>query len=203
MNALPRVVALLGGVALLVTAVVAGGGASNAGATTTPDYRRALQIVADLRAYPPTDPLICMLGGSSARSSTVSDASWSAQVRRNVGYRVVAVNLGSKERLLTQDRRLVRLLPDVHPIVYIGVNMGRFCRGHADPAIVLPKPSGEPPTLQQRKVVRAQPLSEMRKRQMVAEWMQERWPYFLGTTGSTSASSTAQSTAALRTASTP
>ncbi len=179
MNALPRIVALLGGVALLVAAVVAGGGASNAGATTTPDYRRALQIVADLRAYPPTDPLICMLGGSSARSSTVSDASWSAQVRRNVGYRVVAVNLGSKERLLTQDRRLVRLLPRGHPIVYIGVNMGRFCRGHADPAIVLPKPSGEPPTLQQRKVVRTQPLSEMRKRQMVAEWMQERWPYFL------------------------
>jgi hypothetical protein len=92
---------------------------------------------------------------------------------------MVAFNLGSKERLLTTDRRLVGLLPDAHPIVYIGVNMGRFCRGHSNPVIVLPDSTGASPTPQARAITRTRALSDMRKRQMVGEWMQERWPAFL------------------------
>ena len=115
MDFLRRLAAVLGGVAVLVGVVVAAaGGASSARAEITPDYRHALQIVADLRAFPPEVPLVVLLGGSSQRSSTVSDLSLTRQIRDKVGYKMVAFNLGSKERLLTTDRRLIGLLPDVH-----------------------------------------------------------------------------------------
>ena len=175
-----RLAAALGGVVVLVAAAtVAGGGAPSARAEITPDYRHALQVVADLRAYPPQVPLVVLLGGSSQRSSTVSDLSMTRQIGKDVGYRMVAFNLGSKERLLTTDERMVGLLPDVHPIVYIGVNMGRFCRGHTDPAVTLPDPSGASPTPQPRALERTDALSDMRKSQMVGEWLQTRWPSFL------------------------
>ena len=105
------------------------GGASAARAEDTQDYLRALQAVADLRAYPPEVPLVCLLGGSSPRSSTVSDLALTRQIRNDVGYKLVAFNLGSRNRLLTTDRRLVGLLPDVHPLVYIGIYMGGSAAG--------------------------------------------------------------------------
>jgi hypothetical protein len=172
-----RLAAVLGGVAVLAAATSAAG-APDARAAITPDYRHALQVVADLRTYPPEVPLVVLLGGSSQRSSTVSDLSMTRHVRDKVGCKLVAFNLGSKERLLTTDRRLVGLLPDVHPIVYIGVNMGRFCRGRGDPAVVLPDPSSQAPTPEPRSTAATAPLSVTRKRQMVREWMQERWPLF-------------------------
>ncbi len=184
MDFLRRLVAAPGGAAVFAAVFVAvvtaiGGGAPSARAEITPDYRHALQVVADLSAFPPKVPLVVLLGGSSQRSSTVSDLSLTRQIRAKVGYRMVAFNLGSKERLLTTDKRLVGLLQDVHPIVYVGVNMGRFCRGHSNPAVVLPDPTGNSPTPQARSIARTNPLSDTRKRQMVDEWMQERWPTFL------------------------
>lgn len=180
MDFLRRLGAILGGVAVLVAVVtVAGGGTPSAGAETSPDYRHALQVVADLRAFPPQVPLVVLLGGSSQRSSTVSDLSLTRRARAKVGYKMVAFNLASKERLLTTDKRLIGLLPDVHPLVYIGVNMGRFCRGHVDPAVTLPKASSQAPVPGQRSPEPLDPLSDSRKRQMVAESMQQRWPAFL------------------------
>jgi hypothetical protein len=178
MHVAHRLAAVLGGVALLVASAIVAGGAPRAGATVSRDYTRALQTVADLRAFPPTSPLVCMLGGSSARSSTVSDLSWTRQIRAQVGYEMVAYNLGSKERRLTEDRRLIGLLPNVKPLVFIGVNMGRFCRDHRDPRIVLPPPLGRAPVLRPRSPSSAKALSDARKRQMVVEWMQKRWPAF-------------------------
>jgi hypothetical protein len=175
-----RLVAVLGGVAvLLAVASAAGDGPAEARAAITPDYRHALQVVADLRTYPPEVPLVVLLGGSSQRSSTVSDLSLTRQVRDRVGCKLVAFNLGSKERLMTTDRRLVGLLPDVHPIVYIGVNMGRFCRGRGDPAVVLPDPSNRAPAPESKSTPATDPLSAQRKQQMVGEWMQRRWPSFV------------------------
>lgn len=175
-----RLAGALGSVAVIMAVVAAiGGGAASARAEITPDYRHALQVVADLGAFPPKVPLVVLLGGSSQRSSTVSDLSLTRQIRAKVGYKMVAFNLGSKERLLTTDKRVAGLLPDVRPIVYIGVNMGRFCRGHSNPAIVLPDSTGASPTPQARTITRTNALSDMRKRQMVGEWMQERWPAFL------------------------
>jgi hypothetical protein len=177
---LRRVVVVLAGVAALAVALAAlAGGAFAARATDTQEYLRALQTVADLRAYPPQVPLVLMLGGSSARASTVSDLAWTRQIRADVGYKLAAYNLGSRNRLLTTDRRLIGQLPDVHPLVYIGVNMGRFCRAHADPSIVLPTPSAAAPSPQARAPGPTHALSDAVKRSMVVQWQQERWPQFL------------------------
>ena len=178
MDFIRRLVAALGGVAVLV-AVASAAVAPDARAAITPDYRHALQVVADLREYPPEVPLVILLGGSSQRSSTVSDLSLTRQVREKVGCGMVAFNLGSKERLLTTDKRLAGLLPNVRPIVYIGVNMGRFCRGHMDPSVVLPDPSNQAPAPKPRSPGATDPLSVARKQQMVGEWMQNRWPSFV------------------------
>ena len=174
-----RLAAVLGGVAVLVVVVMSlAGGASGARSTDTREYLRALQTVADLQAHPPAVPLVCMLGGSSARASTISDLAWTRQIHSDVGYSLVAFNLGSRNRLLTTDRRLVGMLPDVHPLVYIGVNMGRFCRGPADPAVALPGPSGSAPSPQSRAPRPTRALSDALKHSMVTQWQQERWPQF-------------------------
>ena len=70
------------------------------------------------------------------------------------------------------------MFPDVHPLVYIGVNMGRFCRGHADPAVDLPVPSASAPSPQSRAPGPTHALSDALKRSMVTQWQQERWPQF-------------------------
>ena len=142
-------VAITAGAALLVVCVLVGAGASSSAASPQPtargeyslDFVRVLQLVADLRARPPAQPLVCLLGGSSARECTVSNDSWSDRVSSLRGYRVKCVNLGSKHRMFTQDRRIVGYLPQGTDIVYVGVNAGRFCNGPYDPAVILPEPS--------------------------------------------------------------
>ena len=143
-------VAITAGAALLMACVLVGAGADSSAAAPPPtargayslDFIRVLQLVADLRAQPPASPLVCLLGGSSARECTISNGSWSDRVSSLRGYRVKCVNLGSKHRRFTQDRRIVGYLPEGTDIVYVGVNVGRFCNGPVDPPVILPEPSG-------------------------------------------------------------
>ena len=44
------------------------------------DWAHVLQVVANLKAQPPAAPVVCLLGGSAARESTIDDASWSTHV---------------------------------------------------------------------------------------------------------------------------
>ena len=187
-------VAITAGTALLVVCVLVGAGASTSAASTQPtargeyslDFIRVLQLVADLRARPPADPLVCLLGGSSARECTISNRSWSDRVSALRGYRVKCVNLGSKHRMFTQDRRIVGYLPEGTDIVYIGVNAGRFCNGPYDPAVILPEPSGASATAKggaqasRSAAARASTtvLPDWRKRQIAEQWMVKRWPNF-------------------------
>ena len=145
------------------------------------DFIRVLQLIADLRADPPAEPLVCLLGGSSARECTVSNDSWSDAVSLLRGYRVLAVNLGSKHRMFNQDLRIVGYLPEGTDIVFIGVNMGRFCNGPYDPPVILPDPStvtaarGSPP----HPPCRHQDLAGLAQAAGRAEqWMVKRWPHF-------------------------
>ena len=92
------------------------------------DWQHCVQVVANLRAEHPKVPLVVLLGGSSARECTVLDDDWERQIERRSGYVVDAYNLGSKHRTYAQDLAFVKLLPaNVPTIVYIGVNLGRFC----------------------------------------------------------------------------
>lgn len=189
-------VAIIAGAVLLAACVVVGAGASSSAASTQPtargeyslDFIRVLQLVADLRAHPPADPLVCLLGGSSARECTISNGSWSARVSSLRGYRVKCVNLGSKHRRFTQDRRIVGYLPEGTDIVYMGVNVGRFCNGPYDPAVILPEPSdasasatakgGAEATRSAAGRASTKVLPNWRKRQIAQQWMVKRWPNF-------------------------
>jgi hypothetical protein len=183
------------GIVLIVALAAAGAGAVSAlaGSGDEPraatsargeyplDFIRVLQLIADLRAHPPAEPLVCLLGGSSARECTVSNDSWSDAVSLLRGYRVRTVNLGSKHRMFNQDLRLVGYLPEGTDIVFIGVNMGRFCNGPYDPPVILPDPSpvtgarGSAPAAG-RATTKIWP--DWRKRQVAEQWMVKRWPHF-------------------------
>jgi hypothetical protein len=142
------------------------------------DFVRVLQLVANLRADPPAEPLVCILGGSSVRECTVSNDSWSDAVTKLRGYRVRAVNLGSKHRMFTQDRRIIRYLPKGTDIVFIGVNMGRFCNGQYDPPVVLPEPSTSSARAAAGGRASTKVWPDWRKRQVAEQWMVKRWPNF-------------------------
>lgn len=141
------------------------------------DWRHCVQMVANLRAEPPDVPVVVFLGGSSARESTIDDAHWSAQIERRGGGTVQAYNLGSKHRTFRQDLEFVKLLPKTPSIVYIGINIGRFCARPTNPTITLPPPGPDGIYYQHRYTyTKIQSLS--RKRAHVAYWMQRRYPEF-------------------------
>ena len=105
------------------------------------DWQHCVQVVANLRAEHPKVPLVVLLGGSAARECTVLDDDWERQIERRGGYVVDAYNLGSKHRTYAEDLAFVKLLPaNVPTIVYIGVNLGRFCPPAGSASITLPRP---------------------------------------------------------------
>jgi hypothetical protein len=142
------------------------------------DWRHCVQVVANLRAEPPKVPLVVLLGGSAARESTVLDDNWERQIKRRSGYVVDAYNLGSKHRSYSQDLAFVRLLPaGVPTIVYIGINLGRFCLPVRSATITLPAPR-RLPTYHQHLYTRTRSQSRSTKRFYVSYWLQARYPEF-------------------------
>jgi hypothetical protein len=110
------------------------------------DALHRLQIVANLRAEKPQQPVVLLIGGSSARESTVGDDSWAAQVYEYGGPRVAAYNLGCRHDTFTEDLEIVKLLPEGTPgVVYIGVNLGRFANREKPTTVTLPEAEDPPP----------------------------------------------------------
>lgn len=142
------------------------------------DWQHAVQVVANLRADRPKVPLVVLLGGSSARECTVRDDHWRRQIRNRSGYVVDAYNLGSKHRTYAQDLAFVQLLPENVPtIVYIGINLGRFCRPVTPASIKLPAP--RPIGIFHQHVYSTQRIqSRAQKRYYVRYWMLRRYPEF-------------------------
>jgi hypothetical protein len=142
------------------------------------DWQHCVQVVANLRAAPPTTPLVVLLGGSSARESTVLDDHWERQITRRSGYVVDAYNLGSKHRSYAQDLAFVKLLPaGVPTIVYVGVNLGRFCLPVRPVSITLPSPRTLPPW-GQHVYSRDRIQTRAQKRYYVSYWLARRYPEF-------------------------
>jgi hypothetical protein len=142
------------------------------------DWAHVLQVVANLKAQPPTKPLVCLLGGSAARESTIKDASWAAQVKQLGGPSVAAYNLGSRSRTLAQDVALIRALPDMPGIVYIGINVGRFTAPPSHPTLDLPQPTASLPHYSQHRYSQSKILSVAKKKAMLRDWLAQRYPVF-------------------------
>jgi len=193
-TARPRAVATLAWTAsLLVVAALLGACSapattSRAAATGVPpgssdtggggDWAHVLQVVANLKAQPPAAPVVCLLGGSAARESTIDDASWSTQVAKLGGPPVVAYNLGSRNRTLAQDVELVQALPKTQGIVYIGINVGRFTAPPSHPTLDLPEPTQSLPPYRQHQYSQSKILSVARKKALLTAWLAKRYPEF-------------------------
>ncbi len=142
------------------------------------DWRHVLQVVANLRADPPAEPIVVLLGGSAARESTVSDTSWTAQIQADGGPPVAAYNLGSRNRTLAQDVALVKKLPQARGIVYIGINVGRFTSPPSSPTITLPAPVATLPPYAQHQYTQSAVKSVAKKKALLGEWLAKRYPAF-------------------------
>jgi hypothetical protein len=154
--------------------------AASAGRSANQDRDHRLQILANLRAEPPEQPVVLFLGGSSARESTVDDDDWAAQIQSLGGPKVLAYNLGCKHDTFELDREVADLLPqDLPAIVYIGINIGRFCNPPAVPSITLPEPDFPPDVYYQHIYsVNKRIQSASLKRYYVKYWVTSRWPEF-------------------------
>jgi len=144
------------------------------------DRVHSLQIVANLRAEPPEQPVVILLGGSSARESTIDDDNWAAQILRLGGPTVLAYNLGSKHDTFELDREVVKLLPkDMPAIVYIGISIGRFCNSRSDPTLSLPDPEIPAPAYYQHVYsIDKRIQSASLKRYYARYWLTKRRPKF-------------------------
>jgi hypothetical protein len=141
------------------------------------DWTHVLQVLADLKASPPAEPVVVLLGGSAARECTIGDAEWAAQVQAAGGPAAATYNLGSRNRTLAQDVQIVRALPP-GTLVFIGINVGRFTAPPSSPTITLPAPTTSLPPYDQHKYSSARILSAAEKRTLQARWLGDRFPYF-------------------------
>jgi hypothetical protein len=145
------------------------------------DRIHCLQILANLRAETPEQPVVILLGGSSAREATIDDANWAAQMVDQGGpTTVLAYNLGSKHDTFELYREVAEKLPKNMPaIVYIGINIGRFGNSPSDPTLNLPDPDIPPPVYYQHVYsIHKRIQSASLKRYYVKYWLTRRWPEF-------------------------
>jgi hypothetical protein len=160
------------------SSVTVGGATGTARAEVIVDWQHALQVIANLRAHPPNQPLVLMFGSSIVRESTTSDASWAAQVHARGGPSVAAYNLGSRNQSFAQDLKLVGYLPAVPTIVFIGVDVVRFDSPPSNPAVTLPAPRPVASSYDSHHYDGSRVFSASKKRALAADWMRTRYPVF-------------------------
>jgi hypothetical protein len=109
----------------------------------------------------------------------VSDTAWARQIRRRSGFDVTVYNLGSKHRTYSEDLEFVKLLPrGGDTLVYIGVNLGRFCLDVQSASVRLPRAETLPKHRHQHVYSSDRIQSASVKRSYVSYWMQHRYPEF-------------------------
>ena len=141
-----------------------------------PEWQHALWVAGSLRDQPPTGPVALLLGGSCAREAVVNDAGWAADVERLGGMRVTTYDLGSRLQTFEQDVALVKTLPKIPMIVFIGINAGRFASEPTTTTDVTP-PAADPSFVRHHYRT-ADAWSLERKRERVAYWLDHRQRLF-------------------------
>ena len=145
------------------------------------DWGRVLAALAYMRAQAPTKPVVVLLGGSAARESTISDASWRSQIVAEGGPETLAWNMGSRNRTLAQNVAIVKDLPQgAQALVLIGVNLGAFTSAQKTATIKLPSPAPASVSLQQphQYSTKTGILSTAKKKTLVRQWLADRYPVY-------------------------
>jgi hypothetical protein len=151
----------------------------NARRIQSSDWLLAMWKIAQLRAAPPEAPVVYLLGGSSARECTVSDAAWADEIASLGGPEVITVNLGSRNQTFGQDLQIVKNLPKSVPsIVLIGVNQGRYNLGQMDSRVTLPEATNPQPPGTQHHYSFKKIDSLATKKSLVGAWMKSAYPRF-------------------------
>lgn len=165
-----------------------GGGAADPTATGAApakagesDWARVLAALAYLRAEKPAKPVVVLLGGSAARECTIADDSWRAQIAAKGGPDTLAWNMGSGNRSMAQNLAIVKMLPKVPTVIYVGVNLGSFTstQRYASVKLPSPAPAAEDISLRQpHSYSQAKILSTAKKKALVRYWLSVRYPVF-------------------------
>jgi hypothetical protein len=161
----------------------AGGDSAATGAKSAAlsDWGRVLAALAYMRAETPTKPVVVLLGGSAARESTISDASWRSQIVAKGGPQTLAWNMGSRNRTMAQNLAIVKKLPKVPTIIYVGVNLGSFTSPQKSASISLPSPApgaDEIPLQQYHAYTASKIFSTKKKKTLVRVWLADRYPVY-------------------------
>ncbi len=179
-------------VAALALIVIAAAQATVTHRTATPspadavalqsDRQHTLQVVANVRAKPPSVPVVYLLGGTGARECIVSEGGWAAGVKDAGGPAALTYDLASRGRTTALDLKLVAALPKAPTaskaptIVFIGVDLGRFTPAPSSPALALPAPLEPLPAWEQHHY--SAPLSLAKKQALVRAWLAHRYSAF-------------------------
>lgn len=157
-------------------------GAARAKAPAGADMTRIRTALGYMRAVKPSKPIVVLLGGSAARESTISDASWRAQIKAEGGPATLAWNMGSRNRSMAENVALVKHLPEgAQVVVFIGINLGSFTSAAKSASIPLPSPlPTAPPSLQQphQYSVKTGVLSKAKKKTLPGKWLKDRYPVY-------------------------
>ena len=173
---LPAHVAALLCLAAVIAAHLGVAGPATAFENRGDDWNHVQRVLKTLDSHPPKGPMVYLLGGSSARECTVTDANWRAEIAR-LGVRGVrAYNFGSASQSYAQGIWVVERAPEVPTIVLIGVNVGRYTPPYKDDAAVEPAKAAKNTYDQHR--FHNGGLPDAVKRPMVGKWLRERYPVF-------------------------
>lgn len=126
---------------------------------------------------------VYLLGGSSARECVISNAAWSDQLTRLFGREVRAVDLGETNQTYTADIAYVRGMAERPTTVLIGLGLTRYTWP------VTPGRADKPLSTQRKQALAGAfdvehrydekgPLSSGEKEDLLALWLDERYPMF-------------------------
>jgi len=155
-------------------------GAQPAPAFTTRggDWEHVKRVLKVLEGHPPKGPMVYLLGGSSARECTVSDADWRAEIVRLGARGVRAYNFGSASQSYAQGIWVVGKAPEAPAIVLIGVNVGRYTPPYREDATATAEPPKAAKGAYDQHRFHNGGLPDSVKLPMVGRWLRERYPVF-------------------------
>ena len=162
--------------ALLLSSLGAGLVPAPARAADGPEWQHELWIAAQLNQKTPTSPVVLLLGGSSGREATVSDASWAADVLQRGGTPVITYSLAARRQTFEQEIALVKALPRIPMLIFIGVSGGRFTSAFTTTTDTTP-PAAKPSYVRHH-YRSANRWTPERKQERVEYWLSRRYPLF-------------------------
>jgi hypothetical protein len=145
------------------------------------DWNRVLGALAYMRAEKPTEHVVVLLGGSAARESTIDDGAWRDQIQAKGGPQTLAWNMGSRNRTMAQNLAIVKKLPKVPTLIYVGINLGSFTSTQRSATITLPTPApsaGGISLKQPHQYSMGKIMTTAQKKAALQVWLSKRYPVY-------------------------